>query len=99
MDETTIIGMVIFLGALAGTLIPYILKVYRDPAIKFDINYGYSLIITTLITVFGMLPESVSELTIKVIATAFLTGYGLQSLLNRLVPPTTIPEEQPTKSG
>ena len=92
MDNIIIVGIILFLGAVMGTLIPYMIKVYKDPKIKFDINYGYALVVGTAVTVLGILPDNVPELTIKIVATAFLTGYGLQSILNKMVPESTVPE-------
>ena len=86
MDNTTIIGLVTVIGALAGTLIPYILKVFKDPNVEFDINYGYVLVLGVIIQAAALIPDSVPGITLKVIVTAFASGYGLQTIINKGVP-------------
>jgi len=91
MDNGIIIALVMFLGTLMGTLIPYALKVWKDSTVEFDINYGYALIMSMIVTVFGMLPDSVPVITVKIVVSAFLTGYGMQSLINKAVPSKVTP--------
>jgi hypothetical protein len=86
VEPTTVIGIVTIFGALMGTLVPYVLKVRKDPALTFDINYAYPLIINVVLQTVYLLPDDVSTLTVKGIIAAFGTGYGLQSLGNKLTP-------------
>ena len=95
IDNTLAYTIIVFLGALSGTLVPYIIKVRKDPTLKFDPNYGYALLIATVIAVLGLIPDGVPEITLQVFGTAFLVGSGLQTYINKAVPQTTLPEENP----
>ncbi len=86
MDNTIIIGIVMIIGALMGTLFPYVLKVWKDPKIEFDWNYGYALVVTVLIQVAVLIPDDVPVLTFKVLITALAAGYGMQSFISKGVP-------------
>jgi len=86
MEPTTVIGIVTVLGALMGTIVPYVLKVWADPEITFDVNYAYALVIGVVVQVVALLPDNVPALTVKGIITAFGAGYGLQTLFNKVTP-------------
>lgn len=86
MDNVTIVGIVTLLGALAGTFVPYVLKVWKCPDTKFDINYGYALALGALIQVIALIPDDVPTLTLNVVLTAFAAGFGVQAILNKAVP-------------
>lgn len=86
MDNLLVIIIITLMGAVAGTFVPYVIKVYQDPDISFDVNYGYALLLSIFVAVFGIVPDEVPVLTIKIMLGAFLTGYGLQSIINKAVP-------------
>ncbi len=86
MEPTVVIGIVTLVGALMGTLVPYVLKVWKDPAITFDVNYAYALVIGVVIQVAALMPDNVSALTIAAIVNAFAAGVGVQTLLNKVTP-------------
>lgn len=86
MEPTTTIEFVTILGALMGTLVPYVLKVWNDPEMAFDVNYAYALVVGIIIQVVALLPDNVPALTIKTVIAAFGTGYGLQTLINKATP-------------
>jgi len=86
MDNVNIVWAVMLLGAIMGTLVPYIMKVIKDPALTFDYNYAYSLFIGIIVQSIALVPDSVPALTIKVIVSAFAAGAGIQMILNKAVP-------------
>ena len=86
IDNVTIIGIVTMVGALMGTLVPYVLKVWQDPEVSFDINYGYALVLGVVVGIIALIPDEVPVITLKVILIAFAAGYGMQSMANKLVP-------------
>ncbi len=86
MDNTTIITIITLIGAASGTIIPYIIKTWKDKAIKFDGNYAYALVIGMVIQAAALIPDEVAAITIKGAIMAFSAGYGLQSMINRAVP-------------
>lgn len=85
-DPTTVIGIVTVLGALAGTVVPYVLKVWKDPEITFDANYAYALVLGVIVQVVALLPDNVPALTLKSVVAAFAAGFGLQTLINKATP-------------
>lgn len=89
MDNVTLVSIVMFAGALMGTLVPYWLKAWQDPNISFDLNYGYALALNVIVQVVALMPDNVPVMSFKVIATAFATGYGLQSIMSKFVPKPT----------
>jgi len=88
MDNVTVIWVVTLAGAFMGTIVPYALKAFKDPTLSFDINYAYALVLGIIVQSVGLIPDSVSDLSMKVIMTAFVTGYGAQSIINRVVSTT-----------
>ncbi len=86
MDNVTIIGIVTIIGALMGTLVPYLIKVYQDKNITFDMNYGYALVLGIIVQVVALIPDDVAVLTLKVILNAFAAGAGVQMFINKAVP-------------
>ncbi len=86
MDNTTIITGIMLVGAASGTVIPYALKAWQDSTLKFDMNYAYAMVISMVIQVATLIPDSVPTLTIKSGILAFSAGYGLQTMINKAVP-------------
>lgn len=86
MDSTTITAISTIGGAVAMTIIPYLMKVWQSPDIKFNLNYFYSLLIGLVVQIGALLPDDVSTVTIKSLIVAFGSGAGIQALLNKAVP-------------
>lgn len=86
MDNVTIVSVITLFGAAAGTFIPYILKVWKDPEVSFDMNYGYALLLSIVVQVATLLPDEVPVMNMKVLIMAFAQGYGIQSIVNKAIP-------------
>lgn len=86
MDNTTIVLIITMIGAVSGTLIPYIIKVWKDPALEFDPNYFYALVMGIVIQAVALVPGDVPVLSIQIMVNAFAAGAGIQMLLNKAVP-------------
>lgn len=64
-----------------GVIIPYLFKV-MDKETKFSYSYFYAMFISMAIAVAGLVPESIDDLTGRMIMTLVMAGFGIQTATN-----------------
>jgi len=67
-------------GGLFAIILPYLLKVWKDENLKFDITYFYALVVSTLISVGGLVPET-DVFDLRTAVNVFLAALGLAGAL------------------
>jgi hypothetical protein len=85
MENIMIVAIITVMGAMLGTYIPYLLKVREEPETKFDVKYAYTLFFNLLLQALVLVPDTVPDLTYKVVLTAFMAGWGAQAIINKVV--------------
>ena len=81
IDTQIIAFIAIFIGAICGTFIPYLLKA-KDEGLPFNYTYIYGMVFGLIVAAFAVLPSSV-EVAFKPLFGLFLAGAGLQVAINK----------------
>lgn len=69
--------MCVMTGGILGVIVPYLFKV-ADNKMKFSYSYFYAMCITMAIAAAGMVPESIDDLSGRMIMMLVMAGAGLQ---------------------
>ena len=67
----------VMVGMIGGVIIPYLFKV-MDSEIKFSYSYFYGMFISGGIAAVGLVPESIDDMTGRMITMLVLAGFGIQ---------------------
>lgn len=67
----------VVIGGILGVVVPYLFKV-MDHEVEFSYSYFYGLCVSMAVAAVALVPESVSELTGRVIMVLVLAGFGIQ---------------------
>ncbi len=83
--ELIMYAAAMIVGAVMAVIIPYVLNAWVDSSTKFDVKHLVILIFAVFVAVFFALPTKVDIITIDVLRTAFLSGYGLTAIITKIV--------------
>ena len=67
----------VVVGGMLGVVVPYLFKV-MDSEVSFSYSYFYGLCISMAIAAAGLVPESIDDLTGRMIMILVLAGFGIQ---------------------
>lgn len=82
-----IAGLMIILGLLFGVMLPYIIKIYQDEAIRFDYQYFKGAILAGILAFLVFAGQSIPEGTSVLVFAlkAFLVGATVDIAINDLI--------------
>jgi len=80
IDPYYISLIVVIAGAFAGMVLPYLIKCYQEPDIKFDFSYFYMLLVTMFISAVMLIPAAIAP-SPEYYISLFLAGLGLQTMM------------------
>jgi hypothetical protein len=75
----------VLLGGLCRVIIPYLLKVYADPSLKFDIIYFYNLVVSMILSVIVLIPADGGVPDLRALVALFLAALGMTDVTNKAV--------------
>lgn len=67
-------------GAFCGMVFPYLIKVWDEKDVKFEMGYFYSLIISAVIAAVALIPAEI-VLSPQYYMSLFLAGIGVQTVV------------------
>lgn len=71
----------VLIGGVLGVIVPYMFKV-MDSEVKFSYSYLYAMCIAMAVAAAGMVPETIDELTGRMIMMLVMAGFGIQHSTN-----------------
>ena len=81
MDPYWYAFLCVLAGGILGVVIPYLFKV-MDKEVQFSYSYFYAMFVSMAIAAAGLVPESISDLTGRMIMMLVLSGFGIQAATN-----------------
>ena len=84
MEAYTTFLLVVLAGGVTRVVVPYLLKVYFNPDIKFDMVYFYNLLVAMVLSVVTLIPNGGST-DLQALVTLFLAALGMTDITNRTV--------------
>ena len=69
----------VVIGGTLGVVVPYLFKV-MDSEVTFSFSYFYALCVSMAIAAVGLVPESVGDMTGRMIMILIMAGFGIQNI-------------------
>jgi hypothetical protein len=85
MEPYVMYLIAVLLGGICRVVIPYLLKVYQDPTIHFDMMYFYNLVVAMVLSVLVLIPAEIGPPDLRVLVTLFLAALGMTDATNKVV--------------
>lgn len=70
------------LGGVLGTIAPYLIKIWQEGWIKFDISYFYGMCVSMVLTVWGLVPTT-GGFDWQTCLTVFFAALGINQVINK----------------
>ena len=87
--------VVVVVGAFLGMVLPYLIKCREEPETTFDWSYFYTLVATTIFGAIVLIPAEITP-SPQFWVGLFMSGFGVQSLLNKAKSEKPIIRVEPT---